>query len=975
MMHPSLSCSRYTADDDDASSPQLFPLPSAVPGTLLMTMIHPPLSCSRYTADDDDAPSPQLFSLGVQAPAILSCSQVTKIDGSMTGEEGGAGGGGGGGGGASVSAMCLVCGTNQANLTQHLARHSKEEIIRAVTHGRPLPELATRRQGPSRPRKIALPQAPLATVAPLSLRPATSQPQLVMAGSQPQPPPVTATMAPTPQAAPPPQSAASQPVRLSTIAPLMQPPRTGMPITSSAVQPSTAAPAGNYLLIGNNMFPAGGVISNNLQLGSSGVSYIIPSSGGLVLAAAAPPTGQTLLVQPPNAAPAPPLPVKQATAVPPMVTLPAGIYNGVTCRPPRPVQSDGSQCMFEGPAAPVQNEANPPATDAQWQKPLAIMSEPSNGSGCVRTRDEAMSESHRATISIGKNISISLPRELVGQKDKLKDIINQELVRALLMNETKKGQNPNPGQPSTSGGDKTIYYPSKMEEDEAVSVCQVFYEEDDHTIEVDEDVQCYGDTHEEDPLASDPLASTPRSGRSPGGSLTGSSMVSPVSSVATDSTLSGGFIIPDAGAPYSSDGSMEVVYNDRNHCGQTSARSDSSLGNEGCERGIARQQQLVTHGGHEVKGEDACHRRQDKPGDTAQHQAVAAGSTSGPQGEFGQVAAPPITPSNVGQPIRRQVGEGEQPMSFLPADRTFNTLLGTTGLQPMEYVEEQVLGAVEQVFSGAPSVSTSTVMPCAGAEAGGQKLVQRRLGHPYAAGVGEHLSQLPAPSYRDTTQDKEQQDVKCKYEVSGLSSQQGSSVSQMVAAATPYQSPHRDTTQGNKEEVKCKYEAGGSTGQLASSMSHGAAGTAAPYESHQHQHRQNTLELGSSLSTAEKLEMMRREEKVDEEEEELVDDPSLVDSMSGGAIFPDDPMFDREMSGQQGDEVMSLKASETLADSDSERATPHEELSDLMFYDRSCMFAGEPGPANLSPRTYPPMGHTATTPSPPPHLSPWSPRD
>lgn len=30
-----------------------------------------------------------------------------------------------------------------------------------------------------------------------------------------------------------------------------------------------------------------------------------------------------------------------------------------------------------------------------------------------------------------------------------------------------------------------------------------------------------------------------------------------------------------------------------------------------------------------------------------------------------------------------------------------------------------------------------------------------------------------------------------------------------------------------------------------------------------------------------------------------------------------------------------------------------------MFYDRSCMFAGEPGPANLSPRTYPSIDSSA----------------
>lgn len=34
-------------------------------------------------------------------------------------------------------------------------------------------------------------------------------------------------------------------------------------------------------------------------------------------------------------------------------------------------------------------------------------------------------------------------------------------------------------------------------------------------------------------------------------------------------------------------------------------------------------------------------------------------------------------------------------------------------------------------------------------------------------------------------------------------------------------------------------------------------------------------------------------------------------------------------------------------------------LLQFMFYDRSCMFAGEPGPANLSPRTYPSIDSSA----------------
>ncbi|KAL7638275.1 UNVERIFIED_CONTAM: hypothetical protein RMT77_010839 [Armadillidium vulgare] len=61
-----------------------------------------------------------------------------------------------------------------------------------------------------------------------------------------------------------------------------------------------------------------------------------------------------------------------------------------------------------------------------------------------------------------------------------------------------------------------------------------------------------------------------------------------------------------------------------------------------------------------------------------------------------------------------------------------------------------------------------------------------------------------------------------------------------------------------------------------------------------------------------------------------------------------------ESNGTLAEEVLSLKASETLADSDSERATPNEEVTE-MYYGKSCIFAGEPGPANLSSQRYAPI--------------------
>lgn len=878
------------------------------------------------------------------------------VAGTMTGEEGGSGSG------VSVSAMCLVCGTNQANLTQHLSRHSKEEIIRAVTHGRPLYELATRRPGPGRPRKFTFPPAPLATVAPISLRPTTSQPPLLLAGSQPQPPPVAATITPAPQVTPTPQPTASQPVRLNSIGPLIQSPRNGMPLAPSAVQPSTPAPAGNYLLIGNNMFPAGSVISNNLQLGSSGVSYIIPSSGGLVLAATAPSTNQTLLVQPSNAAPPPPLTVKQTPPAAPMATLPGGLYNGVACRPPRPIQSDGPICMFEGPAAPVQNEAHTPATGTMWQKqPVSeahmagssssgSSSSSGNGSSNMRGKADGAVESHRATINIGKNISISLPRELVGQKEKLKDIINQELFHALLMNEAKKNRNHDATQPSTSTGPrKTVYFP-KMEDDEVdekdVSVGQEFCQEDDSTIGLSEDEQYCGGSQDVDPLASDPLSGTPESGHSPVRPLSDPSESSPDSSI-MDTSLNGDFITPDTVGTYRSDVPMEVIFNERNHCTQISDCPGPSIvvghSDKVFDRGNARLQLMVTSSPE--RGESRLHGKPGRQVDGAESETIVGSSITGPQNEVALSGATSTSTPAIGQLVKRdQMGEGEdQPMSFLAADRTLNSLLGSTGLQEMVYVEEQVLGAVEEVFSGDTATSTASAMPStSSSEIGGQKLLQRRLSTSYSAVVGDHIPPLPSTSYREKTQDKGQQDVKCKYEVSGPPGQPSTNVGRVLTTAPAYDSSHNDNSQGNKQDVKCKYEVAGPPSQLGTSVGRMVTGyesnSSHQYHHQQQQQQQEAMELGDKHSIS-KEEIMRHEE-IDEEEEELVDDPSLVvDSLTGGAIFPDDQMFEREIAGQQGEEVMSLKASETLADSDSERATPHEELSDVRTVEFSSLFA------------------------------------
>ncbi|KAK4300009.1 hypothetical protein Pmani_027751 [Petrolisthes manimaculis] len=888
-----------------------------------------------------------------------------------------AGGEGGSDGSASVAAMCLVCGTNQANLTQHLSRHSKEEIIRAVTHGRPLPELATRRP-PGRPRRPSFPPLPATSVSPVLPRPpatTTTQaaPLLLPANpqqQQQQQQAVATPLASLPHAAPPPHLAATppHPVKLSSISPILQPPRNAVPLAATPVQP--CPPGSNYLLIGNNVFPAGSVLPNNLQLGNNGVSYLIPSSGGLVLATA-PSASQTLLVQAPTPTSQPvtvkPQPPPTPVSIASNGSMVGNIYNNIPRQPFRPPVPESPVCYIEKTSTFLQDEMPPtpvPTPMKMETSPLENVS-PNNTLNFMRPILSHDNGPQKATINIGQNISISLPRDLVEQKERLKDIINQELVRALLMNETQKNSESQSQQPSTSSSsavNRSDIYSTKNEpanldmksnisatqsevddsrsdcvEENSLSIDSEFCDED-NDIDIDEKQQYIEENHEQDPLAILTVPVPTSKCQSDIEYHDSSSSIHvdpnvplPARTITIESDVDGTLFHP-YNIPV--DQPMEVVFSDKPSCSRPSSDVRTTTSHSGLsiqndivcytrDNSCSKLPSVITttslsepNRGMEVKQSQL--QQPGRPGTstvnivTAHSSAITVSQASNP------VMSPCTGKQTANQPGQDHIlsCNGDQPLTFLTSDRTFNTLLGNSSLQEMVYVEEQVLGAVEEVFSGEqPSSLPST-----------------------SSAVNGMLNQ------------KSPRKVNASNSYINVYDQQCSS-----SSLSQHQQQENQTV---KMEVKCKIEPQGSSTQPISSNVNRTV------------HQANHLPPNHSMIRSRVHIGGKVEPATQEQEEEMVDDPSLSDEFGNETIFPDDHMFERELSNQQTEEVMSLKASETLADSDSERATPHEELSDLMFYDRSCMFAGEPGPANLSPRTYPTMDSSAFHPLAPAIITP-----
>ncbi|XP_066988924.1 uncharacterized protein [Macrobrachium rosenbergii] len=864
----------------------------------------------------------------------------------MAGGESFGNGSGSGGSAVGNAGICPVCGFNQTNLTQHLSRHSKEEIIRSYMYGHPLPELANRRP-PGRLRRPSYSTVNNVTPATISARPAGNQTPLIITGN---PAPINdqslgAPLGPIPDAPPTPVHT----VRLGSIAPIVQPPRHNVPLAATPLQHGT--PTNSYLLIGNNVFPPGSVIQNNLALGNNGVSYLIPSSGGLMLAAA-PPTNQTILVQSPtNASSATPqnIPLKPPVPTPVSVTGPTtameNVYSSlsVSRRPPRPILPEPPICVI-GETYTEQGQEDSFSTDSyrveannnsnierSYRREESI----SNGNVCIGSernfrqdeQSQTTNNEQNATIHIGKNISISLPKDLIGKKDRLKEIIVQELVRALLINDSQEGSDVM-NQPSTSTGrrkssDFSCYVSAKPEtiiventlEDSSLRSLRNQEQLDEKKIT----------TEEEDPLAPLPM---PPSNRSRSGSdyhdLSNVNIDSDVPSPAHNITIENGiddsYTHPSSVSPYGIqvDEPMEVVFEDRGITSRLSSgatnipNASHAPGSHREDRGLydrPNTQVSVKLSSHSIEHEMRQRKARRGEQNNSNISVDLCNSSRIP------VDMTPISHSsgNIGQaPQMNRSDEQEAVLCcdddqlFLSSDRSLNTLLGDSTLNEMVYVEDQVLGAVEEVFAG------------------------------------EAPSALPSTSSSDVSGLQNHKNVDKKPSNTFLSVYE----EQCMASALV------ESRREKLLDVKCKSEPPASVSSQPSSSFVSKPSSSYPI---------NQVSIAQSASTIEPSSQVRGkiEDPGQEQDEELVDDPTIVDEFTNGGIFPDDQMFERELSNQQTEEVMSLKASETLADSDSERATPHEELQDLMFYDRSCIFAGEPGPANLSPRNYPPIDSSA----------------
>ncbi|ROT81250.1 hypothetical protein C7M84_025596 [Penaeus vannamei] len=748
-----------------------------------------------------------------------------------------AGGEGVGVGAANSAAVCPVCGNNQPNLTQHLSRHSKEEIIRAVTNESTLPELSSRRP-PGRPRRPSYPLPAVANVALISPRPTTSQTPVLLTGNQSHEPSLGAPLGSIPQAASTPHPPPVQTVRLGSLGPMMQPPRNAVPLAAAPLQHGTAG--SSYLLIGNNMFPAGSVIPNNIQLWNNGVSYLIPSSGGLMLAAT-PPTNQTLLVQPPTStAQATPIKLQPPTpvSVPGTPNLVGGIYSGIPRRPSRQHIPDPVLLVEEPCSQPTQDGIV--AGDGSCRQDMVpnpvVMTGERNPLKLPEDEPPETQEqpNPKTTIHIGKNISISLPKDLVGKKDRLKEIINQ----------------------------------------------------DASSIHIDPNVP------------------------------------SPAHNITIENGLDDSFSQHESASPYSIpvDEPMEVIFEDRGSDNRaTSGANTMSPNNSNSAELTSREEQVAFQrdGSELIIGLATSssvmeeirmkrNRRNEVVDSSVSMDVCNSPRTSSSISQVNQTSG---SGNQTRQVNRNEDQDGvmccedDQPLSFLASDRTLNTLLGDSALQEMVYVEEQVLGAVEEVFAGdtpsLPGTSSSHNM-----NGTSTPKTARKGNHSY---IGVYQEEQCGNAAAENSHREKNQDIKCKIEPQpGSSSQNCSSSARRGAPSYVNQLPQSQPVARPPDHMGNKVEA----------ASH-------------------------------------------EQEEELVDDPSLVEDFGNENIFQDEQMFERELSNQHTEEVMSLKASETLADSDSERTTPHEELQDFMFYDRSCMFAGEPGPANLSPRTYPSIDSSA----------------
>ena len=758
---------------------------------------------------------------------------------------------------------CPVCGSMQAVLSQHMTRHSKDEIIRAISTGQPLSQLGPRSRTGRPPRRLShssnvtspsIISRPQPSTSPTSILPHAlpTSPTFIVPGTQQNMSDQIASVVPS-------LANDGQPIQIGSI---VHQQHNNLPMQHAQHQFSSG---NGVLFIGNGLIqtPQGLLPNNNFQLQNNGISYIIPTNGNLMLS---PGSNQTLII--PSTSNIPTSVAVKQNQIPSSSTTPTitsvsplmRITNSTSqpnCHPASYQNSGLFNSQFD--YVDVNNSTSSTETHQvsrayKQEQPAKLNSvdslqihnkKPKNHDKTVPcSSNKYKVDDKKTTIQVGKNISISIPEDLAGKKERLKEIINQELVRAILLNDSEESQN------------------NRKENDESddevvdLKIDSDGVKEDDPYIQNEEKVdlslicQIENDKNNQ---------SNGKSKKSEENNMSTVNSVSnpSVSENSCNPGLSGIHKLYPVHQPLNSFNNNQHLSNDTSHLSGSDVKKKSDPSTTQFKNNSSFTLMLPTNSNPQYVNASGKETRENSGIDLGSglKSLIITSVVSCPQEESSSV--PTSEPSNV-------CYNDVQSLGFFQSDRSLTSLLGEATLSHMAYGEEQVLGAVEEVFSS-------------------------------------EVSNLPA-SCSSTQQ--------LKSESTDMDSYQ----SNMVESA-------------NNMDVECTEQYRESNNfrddkKVSTSHSYSSPTT-------------NTGVTTQSINNIGNMVIQNIDKKLEklseQENEDLADDPDSDEDFSNSNIFTGNSVFDCELSGAstQHEEVMSLKASETLADSDSERASPPHEISDV----------------------------------------------
>lgn len=577
----------------------------------------------------------------------------------------------------------------------------------------------------------------------------------------------------------------------------------------SQVQPSVPA-GGNYILYGNNVLPPSNVMPEVLQATTNNSQF------------------------------------------------PNTIYY---------MPSNLSQFGFRQEVSPAQNNQSnlkPEVTESRVQTSLTKISSSSSSSQTVIKIDkssncvieEKMSSQNpqpienKATINVGDKIKITIPKDIVGKKERLKELINQELVRALLINDSAEGE-------SSSSNSSSI---NKQKEDSLLDN-KIKDVQNNQNISQETKEITFND-HEID---SHSLSSLPISLSSPKVQCSRSNSSQNENSSASTSKI----VYKNVEIKNELKAStVPILLKEKKDSGKHEARLESPNQSHNFDLSLKTKSHLKTV--------------------SQQNKHLLNSSGNVPSVKFKSEGTVDEMDTDTS-------------LALLSLEKNFN-FLGDAVFSDSSYPEDQVLGAVEEVFD-----TESSVNDCKSELNSGKLSTLNFATHSNLGFENQISSQLSLIENALSSSPK--------HNNSGLSSK----ISPMKYAKT-----YNRAKKSNNFTINsgCKDSA--------------------------------TESLGTSLQIDAKLQcisMSTDEEMVDDPTEEMETHSNAASEtfskdLFGEEAFSDDSKEIRnslyqgvplkvengDTNGTHTEEIMSLKASETLADSDSERATPNEEMTEVLLY-------------------------------------------